>query len=146
MLFMERNYKHWWSTIPQISTKWTTTSHLKSLNTKKTTTYDVGNPWSQSNHDINVHSTNKLSNTDIFVPVPNQSLDFQHHMSSSFLCSKIWLLEETRVPGENQSTRRKPPTCLPQVTNKLYHIMLYTSPWAGFEPTTSGGDTQVLHR
>jgi hypothetical protein len=26
---------------------------------------------------------------------------------------------------------------LPQVTDKLYHIMLYTSPWAGVEPTKS---------
>ena len=26
------------------NTKWTTTSDLKQLNTKKTTTYDVGNP------------------------------------------------------------------------------------------------------
>ena len=28
-------------------------------------------------------------------------------------------------------------TDLPQVTDKLYHIILYTSPWAGVEPTTS---------
>ena len=28
-------------------------------------------------------------------------------------------------------------TELPQVTDKLYHIMLYTSPWVGVEPTTS---------
>jgi hypothetical protein len=28
-------------------------------------------------------------------------------------------------------------TNLPQVTDKLYHIMLYISPWAGVEPTTS---------
>jgi hypothetical protein len=28
-------------------------------------------------------------------------------------------------------------TNLPQVTYKLYHIMLYTSPWVAFEPTTS---------
>ena len=28
-------------------------------------------------------------------------------------------------------------TDLPQVTDKLDHILLYTSPWAGFEPTTS---------
>ena len=28
-------------------------------------------------------------------------------------------------------------TDLPQVTDKLYHIMLYTSPCAGFELTTS---------
>ena len=27
-------------------------------------------------------------------------------------------------------------TDLPQVTDKLYHIMLYTSPWVGVEPTT----------
>jgi hypothetical protein len=26
---------------------------------------------------------------------------------------------------------------LPQVNDKLYHIMLYITPWAGFEPTTS---------
>ena len=26
---------------------------------------------------------------------------------------------------------------LPQVTDRLYHIVLYTSPLAGFEPTTS---------
>ena len=28
-------------------------------------------------------------------------------------------------------------TDLPQVTDKLYHIMLYTSPWVGVESTTS---------
>ena len=28
-------------------------------------------------------------------------------------------------------------TDLSQVTDKLYHIMLYTSPWVGVEPTTS---------
>jgi hypothetical protein len=27
-------------------------------------------------------------------------------------------------------------TDLPQVTDKLYHTMLYTSPCVGFEPTT----------
>jgi len=30
----------------------------------------------------------------------------------------VLLVEETRVPGENQ-------TDLPQVTDKLYHIMMY---------------------
>ena len=28
-------------------------------------------------------------------------------------------------------------TDLSQVTDKLYHIMVYTPPWSRFEPTTS---------
>ena len=36
--------KQWWSTSHPISTKQTIASHLSWLNTKKTMTYDVGNP------------------------------------------------------------------------------------------------------
>ena len=43
---MKRKFKQWWLTIPTISPKWTITSHLNSLNTKKTITYDVVNPGS----------------------------------------------------------------------------------------------------
>jgi hypothetical protein len=42
----------------------------------------------------------------------------------------LLLVEETGIPGKN-------PTDLTQVTDKLYHIMLYTSPWRRFDLTTS---------
>jgi len=41
---MKRKFKRWWSTIQPISSKRTITSDLHSLNTKKTTTYDVEIP------------------------------------------------------------------------------------------------------
>ena len=45
-------FKQQWSTFQSISTKQTTPSHFKSLNTKKTATYADGNPgpgleWAQ---------------------------------------------------------------------------------------------------
>ena len=47
---MKRKFKQWCSTIPPISTKWTSTHHLNSLNLKKTTTYDIGNPGPRLGH------------------------------------------------------------------------------------------------
>ena len=41
------------------------------------------------------------------------------------------------IGGGNRSSSRKPRTDLSQVTDKLYHIMLYTSPWSRFELKTS---------
>ena len=40
------------------------------------------------------------------------------------------------IGGGNRSTQEKT-TDLPQVPDKYYQIMLYTSPWEGFELTTS---------
>ena len=41
--YEKKVYKQRWATILQTSTKRTITSHLKSLNMKKTMTYDIGN-------------------------------------------------------------------------------------------------------
>jgi hypothetical protein len=48
---------------------------------------------------------------------------------SVILWQSVLLVEETGGPGENHRPV--------QVTDKLYHIMLYTSPWSRFELTTS---------
>jgi hypothetical protein len=42
MFLMSRKFKQWWSIIPPILTKQTIISHLRSLNIKKTETYDNG--------------------------------------------------------------------------------------------------------
>ena len=42
--YEKKVYKQRWSTIPPMSTKRTITSHLKSLNLKKITTYHHGSP------------------------------------------------------------------------------------------------------
>ena len=43
-------------------------------------------------------------------------------------CQSVLLVEETRIPGENHRA-------VASHWQKLYHIMLYTSPWLGFELT-----------
>jgi hypothetical protein len=56
-----------------------------------------------------------------------------HNATFNIIAAILWrsvlLVEETGGPGENHD--------LSQVTDKLYHIMLYTSPWLRFELTTS---------
>ena len=44
----------------KIKTKWTTTSHLNSLNTKKTMTYGIGNPGPGMGQVQNVTGLNWL--------------------------------------------------------------------------------------
>jgi hypothetical protein len=48
------------------------------------------------------------------------------------------MVEETGVPGDNHD--------MPQVTDKLYHIMLYTSVWVEFELTTSVVKTREFYK
>ena len=40
------------------------------------------------------------------------------------------------IDGGNRRTRKKPPTCS-NLSDKFYHIMLYTSSWSRFELTTA---------
>jgi hypothetical protein len=55
---------------------------------------------------------------------------FSYIMAVSFIGRENHLLvEKTRGPGENH---------WPAASHwQIYHIMLYTSPWEGVEPTTS---------
>ena len=48
------------------------------------------------------------------------------------LWRSVLLVKETRGTGKT--------TNLSQVTDKLYHVMVYSSPWSRFELTTSGHD------
>ena len=54
-----------------------------------------------------------------------------HHFQQYF----SYIVEVSFIGGWNRRTLRKSPTC--RVTDKLYHIMLYTSPCSRFELTTS---------
>ena len=47
------------------------------------------------------------------------------------------------IVGGNRSTWRKPPTC--RVTDKLYHIMVYTSPWYEIWSHNMSSDMHWLH-
>jgi hypothetical protein len=49
--------------------------------------------------------------------------------SSAISWRSVLLVEETGRPGENQRPVTSP--------EKLYHVMLYNSPWSRFELTTS---------
>ena len=69
----------------------------------------------------NPKRSKQLSIIRLFLCLVNDVLrHFQQYFS--------YIVAVNCIGGGNQRTRRKPPTDLPHVTDKLYHIMLYTSP------------------
>ena len=67
----------------------------------------------------------------MFAPVPSQELDKLEHLQQYF----SYIVAVSFIGDGNQTTRRNHwPVA---VTNKLYHIMLYTLPWLRFELPTS---------
>ena len=66
---------------------------------------------------------------NIFLRVRVMVFNATFNNISDISWQSVLLIEETEGPGENHD--------LSHVTDKLYHIMLYTSPWSRFEPTTS---------
>ena len=120
-------YSYLWSTIPSISTKWTITSPLKSLNIKKTTTYNIEypsldqsltvwnlpcvcpykdtwipftTPFSIQNSANSIHTYFECCDTEYFgVMVMVFNVNF--NIISVILWLSVLLVEETGVPGEN---------------------------------------------
>ena len=115
---MKRKLELWWSTISPISTKQTIISYLNSLNIKKTTMSDCGNPGpGLGNHKIGYGA----------------KCHFQQYFS--------YIMAVSFIGGENRSMQRKPLTCRKSLTNFItWCCMEYPSPSTWFELTTLGTD------
>jgi hypothetical protein len=78
LIIYELKCKQGWSTIPPISTKRTMISHLKLLNTKQTTTYNVRNPgpglWQDREKTNKKYKHNTIQKTKIMSNTKHQVL------------------------------------------------------------------------
>ena len=77
----------------------------------------------------NHNPSSKLTPSVISWLVGFMVINFTFNNISVIFWRSVLLMEETQYQGKT--------TDLPQVTDKVYHIMVYTSPWAGFELSTS---------
>ena len=86
-IIRKRKFKQWWSTIPLILTTRTTTSHLKPLITKNTTTYGDGNVAEinriMGSQGFPFDNWISIDNTDI-----SKNISFNHNVVLTKTCNK----------------------------------------------------------
>ena len=109
-----------WSTLPPILTKWTNfTSNLKSLNIKKTITYDIGNPtpgWRQTQKCGRDKQVNEIPTL-----LPSWQLDLQ----GQYTCTYRYIYKQLRIDckfcsvHEEITSIRLYTPCNPRITYEL---------------------------
>ena len=124
---MLRKFKQWRLTIPPISTKRTIKSHLKSLTTKRTTTYDVRNPNSGMEQEQKsgwVKPFNGISTSPLFVYVyPSMNLHWIGNSVMLFLIHFEYLLVGHRHKWTQVPSPRKEVLHVYSETGELFMLV-----------------------
>ena len=166
-MITKRKLKQWWSTIPPIPTKQTITPHLKSFNIKKMMTYmmfwksksllGTGTKCGRLNQSMGSWCLKLLCSIFVFTIQKGSDYNYWYLLLTTLLDLLqrdswwlVWFYGVFNATFNNIQLYcggqfywlRKPEdpektVDLRQVTDKLDHIMLYSSPWAGFKITTS---------